>query len=156
MAKETTCCFTGHRILAADFNNDTVTRGIEYLISQGVDTFICGGAMGFDTICAQAVLDAKRVHPQIKLHIYAPCNDQSQRWSAKDRRTYDKILASADFVDIPPSPYFDGCMKIRNYKMVDDSAYCICYLSNPRSGTGQTHSYAKRSGLTIFNLAGKK
>ena len=156
MAKETTCCFTGHRILAADFEKDTITRGIEYLINQGVDTFICGGALGFDTLCAEAVLHVKKAHPHIKLHIYAPCNDQRQRWDAKDKRIYNKILKKADLVDVPDTPYFDGCMKIRNYKMVDASAFCICYLNNPRSGTGQTHSYAKRSGLTVFNLAGKK
>ena len=156
MAKETTCCFTGHRIMSADFDGCTIDRGIEYLIKQGVDTFICGGALGFDTLCAKAVLNAKKAYPHIKLHIYAPCNDQSQRWKDEDKRTYDEILKEADFVSMPDAPYFDGCMKTRNYKMVDDSTYCICYLNNPRSGTGQTHSYAKRKGLTIFNLAGKK
>ncbi len=156
MAKENTCCFTGHRIVSADFERDTLVRGIEYLIGQGVDTFICGGATGFDTLCAKEVLNAKRAHPEIKLHIYAPCNNQSEKWSLGDKMTYKKIIKKADFVDMPDAPYFDGCMKIRNYKMVDSSAYCICYLNNPRSGTGQTHSYAKRRGLTIFNLAGKK
>lgn len=156
MAKENTCCFTGHRIMSADFKRDIVARGIEYLICQGVDTFICGGATGFDTLCAQEVLNAKRSHPEIKLHIYAPCNNQSEKWSNSDKKTYQKILKEADFVDMPDTPYFDGCMKIRNYKMVDNSAYCLCYLNNPRSGTGQTHSYAKSKGLTIFNLAGKK
>lgn len=156
MAKENTCCFTGHRIMSSDFEKDTLVRGIEYMIGQGVDTFICGGAMGFDTLCAKAVLNAKAKHPHIKLHIFAPCNNQSEKWGLGDRMTYKKILKKADFVDMPDSPYFDGCMKIRNYKMVDSSAYCICYLNNSRSGTGQTYSYAKRKGLTVFNLAGKK
>jgi len=155
MAKEKTCCFTGHRIMAGDFNEDVLARGIEYVIEQGVDTFICGGAMGFDTVCALAVLKAKKNHPHISLHIYAPCNNQSERWGLKDRAIYKKILKKADFVDMPDEPYFDGCMKIRNYKMVDASAFCICYMNNPRSGTGQTHSYAKKQGLTVFNIAGK-
>ena len=59
MGKENTCCFTGHRVLNSDFSADLLRRGINYLIGLGVDTFICGGALGFDTCCAQAVLDAK-------------------------------------------------------------------------------------------------
>lgn len=156
MAKEKTCCFTGHRILSGDFDIDVVKRGIEYLIGQGVDTFICGGAMGFDTACAEAVLKAKESHPEISLHIYAPCNNQCNRWSKKDIKIYEKILKKADLVDMPDREYFVGCMKIRNYKMVDASAYCICYLNSSRSGTGQTVRYAKDKGLTVFNIAGKK
>lgn len=155
MARENTCCFTGHRILEKDFNPEVLNRGIEYLINQGVDTFICGGAMGFDTVCAKAVLDAKKNHPHIKLHIYAPCNNQSERWGMLDKMTYKKLLKNAELVDMPDSPYFDGCMKIRNYKMVDASAYCICYMNSSRSGTGQTYRYAKQKGLTVYNIAGK-
>ena len=155
MAKENTCCFTGHRIMAGDFNKDTLIRGIEYLIGQGVDTFICGGATGFDTLCAEEILKLKKQHPQILLHIYAPCSNQSDKWSTKDRAAYKKILKKADFVDMPDAEYFDGCMKIRNYKMVDNSAFCICYMNNPRTGTGQTFRYAKKQGLTVFNIAGK-
>ena len=155
MGRESTCCFTGHRVLGADFSTDLLARGINYLIGLGVDTFICGGAIGFDTLCAQAVLDAKLEHPHIKLHIYAPCSKQSEKWSKKDQLAYEIMLLKADYVDMPSSPYYDGCMKVRNYKMVDASAYCICYMNSPRSGTGQTHNYAKRCGLTIYNLAGK-
>lgn len=156
MGKENTCCFTGHRVLGADFNIDTLYRGIKYLISQGIDTFICGGATGFDTACAKAVLDMKRECPQIKLHIYAPCSNQSAKWEKKDVLVYEEILKKADLVDMPSTPYYDGCMRARNYKMVDNSSFCICYLNNPRSGTGQTHRYAKNCGLTVFNIAGKK
>ena len=155
MSRDNTCCFTGHRIIGAAFNPERLRRGIDYLIGLGVDTFICGGALGFDTLCAQTVLEAKRDYPHIHLHIYAPCNNQSQRWSCKDRAAYELLLQNADFVDMPSVPYYDGCMRVRNYKMVDASKYCICYMNSPRSGTGQTHSYAKLSGLTIFNLAGK-
>ncbi len=156
MAKENTCCFTGHRIISVDFDSNTLMRGIEYLIGLGVDTFICGGAMGFDTVCAEAVLRARIAHPHISLHIYAPCCDQSSRWSIKDKLTYERILEKADFVDMPSVPYFDGCMKIRNCKMVDASAYCICYMNNTHSGTGQTYRYAVNHGLTVYNIAGKK
>ena len=69
MAKTNTCFFTGHRILAESFTPNRLEKGIEYLINQGVDTFITGGAIGFDTEADQAVLRAKKNHPHIQLHI---------------------------------------------------------------------------------------
>ena len=158
MSKETTCCFTGHRIIEKDFDIEVLKRGIMYLVDLGVDTFICGGALGFDTICAKEVLNAKASYPHknIQLHIYAPCENQNAKWGRRDSEMYELLLEKADFVDVPATPYYTGCMKDRNFKMVDSSAFCICYLKNLRSGTGQTYRYAKQNGLKIFNLAGKK
>ena len=155
MSIETTCCFTGHRALSRDFSVDTLKRGIFYLVNQGIDTFICGGAKGFDTVCALEVLEAKKFFPQIKLHIYAPCNNQTDGWKLRDKMTYNKILRKADYVDMPNTPYFEGCMRERNYKMVDNSSTCLCYMNNTRSGTGHTFRYAQKKGLTIYNIAGK-
>lgn len=155
MPKETSCCFTGHRIMGHDYNEDVLVRGIKYAISKGIDTFICGGATGFDTRAAICVLNAREEFPHIKLHIYAPCNNQSSKWNEADKRTYEKILALADFVDMPSFSYYDGCMKDRNYKMVDNSSMCICYLNSSRSGTAQTYRYAISQNLKVYNIAGK-
>ncbi len=157
MARENTCCFTGHRAIGNDLSIDTLRRGIEFLIDKGVSVFIAGGATGFDTICAKQVLSLKREYPHIELHIYAPCNNQTARWNEMDRAVYETILGLADLVDMPNVPYYDGCMRDRNYKMVDSSAYCIAYLNNTvRSGTAQTVRYAKSKGLTVYNIAGKE
>ena len=156
MKKEVSCCFTGHRILGKDFSVSALDNAIEYMINKCVTIFICGGAIGFDTYAAEAVLRAKERHESIELHIYAPCNNQSAKWNIIQKNKYNEILEKADYVDMVDRPYYDGCMKERNYKMVDNSRYCICYFheneSRP-SGTGQTFRYAKRQGLEIINLA---
>lgn len=153
MSRETTCCFTGHRILGKDFDFDRLYRTVIKLIEKrGVDTFICGGALGFDTQAAIAVRAAINQGYKAQLHIYAPCNNQSEKWSEKDKTIYNGILKLADYVDMVDRPYFDGCMKQRNYKMVDNSAFCICYYNGSRSGTGQTVRYATKQGLEIGNL----
>ena len=156
MSKEKSCCFTGHRIVGNDLTPGIIERGIRHLaLLKGVDTFIVGGALGFDTLCAQAVLRVKKEMPHIKLHIYAPCNNQAQRWRQKDIDTYYEILEQADYVDMPSVPYYDGCMKERNYKMVDNSSYCIAYYKKDGTGTAQTIAYASKSGLAVYNLVGK-
>ena len=154
MGKQTTCCFTGHRTVDKYFNPELIERLAKKLIlEKGVDTFIAGGALGFDTLCEKAILKLKKEFPHIQLHIYAPCNNQTAKWRACDIEIYNDILSKADYVDMPYVSYFNGCMKIRNYKMVDNSAFCICYLNQPGSGTGQTVAYAKRCGLELYNLA---
>ncbi|MBQ7760965.1 MAG: DUF1273 family protein [Clostridia bacterium] len=156
MAKSNTCCFTGHRVLPRDFTSDCLMRGIEYLINQGVDTFITGGAIGFDTKAAQAVLEAKKKYPNIKLHIYVPCRNQDKKWNIKDKIAYQSLLKKADHVDINDKEYYDGCMLERNRKMVDASSYCIAYYNGSRSGTGSAVAYAKKQGVTVFNIYNKE
>lgn len=149
-------CFTGHRAVGDDLDKNRLIRCIEKAIKQGCDTFICGGALGFDMLSAQLVLKFKEIYPHIQLHMYLPCSNQSERWSLSQRREYNKILARADLVDKVARPYYDGCMRERNYKMVDACDLCICYLNSlERSGTAQTVRYAKRRGRIIVNVSTK-
>lgn len=64
------CCFTGHRSqkLPWGFNEQDerclkmkkeLYLEIEKSINEGYDTFLCGMALGFDTICAETVLQLK-------------------------------------------------------------------------------------------------
>ena len=156
VSKNTTCCFTGHRFLEKGFDSSKLSSAIVDMIEKGVDTFICGGALGFDTQAAIEVLKLKkRKYKDIKLYIFAPCQNQDARWYPRDQRMYHEILSNADYVDMPDTPYTNQCMKIRNYKMVDSSSYVIAYYDGTfASGTGQTVRYAEKCGLEIVNLYG--
>ena len=37
-----------------------------------------GGALGFDTLAAQTVLDMKKEYPQLRLILVLPCEDQTR------------------------------------------------------------------------------
>ena len=66
----TTCCFTGHRRIPPEAVaplRERLEAEIESLIRQGVRYFGAGGALGFDTLAAEAVLDLKAVYPFIRL-----------------------------------------------------------------------------------------
>ena len=153
--KEKTCCFTGHReIEPSEFATikGRVREKIETLIEQGVIYYGAGGARGFDTLAAEAVLELKGKYPQIKLILVLPCPDQTRGWKEEDIKKYIEIKERADKVVYTADHYYQGCMHVRNRHLVDYSAYCICYLRKDTGGTAFTVDYAKSKGLTIFNV----
>lgn len=154
-----TCCFTGHRTIPANHLasvTDALCRTVNHLYEQGYRHFIAGGALGFDTYAARAVLILKRQLSDMTLTLMLPCADQASAWSEKDRAEYERIKSLADEVICLSPAYFDGCMKERNQAMVNASSACIAYLTHPRSGAGQTVRMAERAGHRLFNTAPKK
>lgn len=163
--KSTSCCFTGHRSMSENEKqraSEEIKKTVRALAKRGVTTYVVGGALGFDTIAALAVIslrdsevltdrDGKSV--RIRLIVAVPCATQSEKWSFFDRALYNSILKSADEVVTLSDTYTKDCMLKRNRYMVDRSAYCICYVTHFGGGSYYTMSYAKKSGLTVINLA---
>ncbi len=151
-----TACFSGHRKIPPE-RLSTVTRRLRTtiveLIENGYLYFGAGGALGFDTLAAQVVLDLKSKHPQIKLILVLPCLSQSNRWSKHDQVVYEDIKAKADKVVYTSREYTRGCMHNRNRHLVDNSSACICYLTEATGGTAYTVEYAKRKALRVINIA---
>lgn len=150
-----TCCFSGHRYIAPqdiEAVYETTKEVISMLASKGVKYFGTGGALGFDTIAAQAVLAIKDTHPEIKLILVLPCENQTKYWNQTDIDVYNDILAKADKVKYLSKTYYDGCMQKRNRHLVDCSSYCVCYFKKHTGGTAYTVSYAKSKNLKIINV----
>lgn len=73
--KDKTCCFSGHRNLGKYDYNYVYQRTkdiITLLAENGIVYFGTGGAIGFDTIAAKAVLAVREIYPQIKLILVLP------------------------------------------------------------------------------------
>lgn len=150
-----TCCFTGHRIIKVTPElvqrlHDTIIDMIE----SGVTDFYDGGAIGFDMLCAETVIELKAEYPDIKLHMLLPCpaNEQIKGWNKTQITRYQKILQAADSISIVSEHYTKDCMKRRNERLVELSDCCIYYCTNPRSGTGQTVRFALNRGIRIVNI----
>lgn len=157
MEREKTVFFTGHRKIAkslrADLLQDLYSAVCRFIL-EGYEVFICGGAIGFDTMAAECVLSFKKRFPQIKLVLALPCRDQTVKWdSVEDLARYKNILSQADSVEYINDFYKKGCMHERNRWMADRSALCIAYLTTVRGGTAYTYKYAEEKGLRLLNLA---
>ena len=151
-------CFTGHRQISfSPVLNTRLRKTLEELIGNGVVDFYVGGALGWDMLCARVVLSLRSGHPEIQLHVILPCppEEQSARWSLADRKVFNEILKQAASVEVLSQHYYDGCMKKRNLRLVEEADCCVCYY-NPAhyaSGTGQTVRLAEKKGIRIINLA---
>ena len=149
------CCFTGHRIMK--ITPDLVQRlrdTIANVNEQGVTDFYDGGAIGFDMLAAETVIELKSEHTDIKLHLILPCpaDEQIKGWNKSQITKYEKILKAADSITTISEHYTRDCMKIRNKQLVELSDCCICYCNNPKSGTGQTVRMAESKGMEIINI----
>ena len=82
MTQPMICCFTGHRSIAPDQLKQLpglLDLALERLIESGVTVFRTGGAIGFDTLAALAVLKKKEIHSKLRLELILPCQDQMSR-----------------------------------------------------------------------------
>ena len=156
MMNEITCCFTGHRKIAQGKYAELHSRlaeEIDRAYEKGYRRFLCGGALGFDTMCADAVIEKRKKNPDTSLVLVIPCMGQYEQWSAEDKALYDRIYSECDECYCMSELYYDGCMHLRNRAMVDDSSLCIAYLEHENSGTAYTYNYAVENQLTVINLA---
>lgn len=154
--KETTCCFSGHRFFSNEQRIQLLSElkaAILTAIQNGFKYFLTGGALGFDTLAAQTVLELRQSYPEIKLILALPCHNQAAKWSKKEIEKYEQIKIEADEVIYICEEYTKECMLKRNRYMVDHSNLCICYMTKQFGGTAYTVRYAKKNGIDVINLS---
>ena len=162
---KTACCFTGHRARYLPDGGDEAAPAmrqlktlllhrVEEAVSCGVHTFLAGGADGFDTLAAEAVLTRMSLYPELKLVLALPSRTQAAYYSADMRARYARILGAASEVHYA-SEADNGAraMRSRNRYLVDHADCCIAYLTRGAGGTMYTVNYAFERGLSFYNLA---
>lgn len=149
------CAFSGHRQIY-HIHSEVLPKKLNYvidvLINSGVTHFLSGGAQGFDLLSAEYVLQKRKNNPGIKLSMYLPCRNQSDRWPSETRKRYETVLNLADEVFYVSEKYDAFCMHTRNRALVDNSDILVCYLIQDSGGTAYTKNYAEEKGKKIINL----
>ena len=152
-----TAFFTGHRRLSHT-ETKIITAHLDQSItsaySDGYRRFMCGCALGFDTLAALQILRLKQLYPDMILSLAIPCLTQAERWTEADQKVYRNILEQADDKTVLSPDYYKGVMLARNRFMADRSSLCICYLRHMHGGTASTVRYALiHNHIRIINLA---
>ncbi len=152
MEKETTCSFTGHRIIEEKDQKllqKALKKEIKKQIENGIVNFCSGGAIGFDTLVAQTVLYYKKKFPHIRLCMVLPCKNQGKFWTLEQKETYERILLASDEVIYTADTYYKGCMQKRNRYLVDCAGCVVAYLTKDSGGTKYTVNYAEKQGVSV-------
>lgn len=157
MKKETTLCFSGHRLLPLGDRLEKLKKllknELNTAIADGYTTFLFGGAYGFDLLAAEAVLSLQETYP-VHLCAIVPYEGQCADWSVEQQSLYANILSQCNEVITLQSQCDAQCYKKRNQYMVDHSNRLICYWNrNPRSGTAQTMGMARRGNVQVVQLS---
>lgn len=146
------CAFTGHRILTGtDFDVHLLERVVVDLVKAGYKRFLCGMAVGFDMIAAQVVLALKDEYG-LQLVACLPCENQTDKFSQKNKALYESILSRCDEKVTLEKQYVSGCMHKRDRYLVDNSDALVCFLRKESGGTYYTVNYAEKSGKKIIRL----
>lgn len=154
--REQTCFFTGHRNVPEEemqsIYDKTYLLCASLVEKMNMRTFVCGGARGFDTLAAQAVLKLKKHHPDIRLHLVLPCRNQASRWSAAAKQAYCEVLDAADAAEYVSESYTSYCMHARNRRMVDMSSCGIVFMRHASGGTAYTVKYAIAQDVKLYSV----
>jgi len=118
-----------------------------------VTRFFTGGNLGFDTLAAQAVLRARAVNPSVTLALVLPSRDQAAKWPAPAVALYEEIKSKADEIIYTSDSPSRGHVLKRNRFMVDESDYCLTYLTKISGRTAQAVRYAERTDHVVINIA---
>lgn len=159
MIKINSACFTGHRVISGDkalLANKLYSVIEQYIIEYGLTDFYSGGAVGWDELAARTILKLHEVYPQIRLHLILPCSkeEQTAAWTKEQKAAFFRILVLADTVEYTSEHYYDGCMKVRNARLVELADCCFSFWNSRRvrSGTAQTVRMAQKKKIMIVNF----
>ncbi len=147
--ENTTCCFSGHRILKKDFSIIQTEEEIKKLLNKGYVTFLIGMAKGYDLECLKILIELRKTN-NLEIIACIPCENQSEKLNEKDKEEYNALLKQVDKKIYISKLYKNGCMQQRNRFMVDNSSTLIVYKYVDKGGTYYTENYAKKKNINII------
>lgn len=154
--KSQTCCFTGHREIPEREEAEILARvksRIDQLIMDSVLFYGVGGALGFDTMMAEYMIERRNHDKRIKIIEVLPFPEYRSWWTADQKRKAAVIDSQMDKIVYYYGKGSREAYLGRNRHLVDGSGYCVSYCTRPTGGTAYTVKYARNKGLTVWNMS---
>ncbi len=155
--KKETCCFTGHRDIPAQEEaavRSRLRKQILDLLEKGCNTFLVGGARGFDMLAAEVLLDLREKEGKdLRLFSALPFPEWREFWPDENFAREERILKASDHVSFSKEKINRRAYLDRDRKMVDESSLCIAWCTRRSGGTAYTIRYALKNGIQVINLA---
>lgn len=104
-----TCCFTGHRIIPPGEESKILIRvrhRLIPLIQSGITYFGVGGALGFDTMMADLLLELKKENSRMRIIEVLPFEGYRAKWTPEQQlhaKNLDRQMDKIVYVSKEPS-----------------------------------------------------
>ncbi|MBE7060026.1 MAG: hypothetical protein E7389_04315 [Ruminococcaceae bacterium] len=166
--KYKTCCFIGHRkINETDrLRADLYSKIEDLIINHAVCNFLFGSRSNFNDLCFEIVTELKEKYPYIiRVYVRAEFPYINDDYRAYLVEKYEDTYYPEHMVDAGRAAYVE-----RNYEMIKNSDYCICYYDEnyapprrrnsrrdltdyqPKSGTKIAYEYALKNCGHVINV----
>lgn len=153
---ELSVAFSGHRLVPRVLRKQVkylLVKEIENAYNMGYRYFLCGMAMGFDLMAAEAALSLKSRLKELKLIAVIPHPDQTKLWDEKDKELYDKIYKKANRRILLSEKFSrDSLLKRNDYLLLHSTVLIAFYNGNKRGGTYYTYRRAVKQDKKVINL----
>lgn len=130
------CFFIGHREATEALLPSLEIAIEQHITGYGVTDFVVGGYGGFDRFAANAVIQAKKKHPQITLTLLLPYHPAERPVPKPDG--FDSTFYPPDMERVPRR---FAIIRANRY-MVDHADYLIAYVWHPASNARELLEYA--------------
>ena len=146
-----TCFFIGHRDSPASLFPMLAEEVERHITEYGVADFVVGHYGRFDTLAAEAMLNAKQRHPEVTLTLLLPYHPAERPISTPDG--FDRTLYPEGMEMVPKRL----AIVRANRWMLSNSDYLIAYVRHPSNGSREVLEEAlrrqKRGLIHVTNLA---
>lgn len=146
-----TCFFIGHREAPDSLMPELVSLVEQHILEYGVDEFTVGRYGHFDQMAADAVLEAKERHPEVRLVYLRPYHPAERNIATP--KGFDSSFYPFTTERVPRQV---AIVRANRY-MVDKSNYLIAYAWHAASNARELLEYAQRReqrGLIHVSLVG--
>ena len=132
------CAFTGHRTLGNEVTRERLKEQIERLVNEGIDTFLCGLARGFDMLAGELVVELKQTYPHLRLIGCIPFLGQEDKFPFAEKQRYYRLKEQCDERVVLLQHYASWSFHARNDYMCRNADMAFAYLTKQTGGTAYT------------------
>ena len=140
------CFFIGHREASVEVLPALEEAVEQHIVEYEVAEFIVGNYGGFDHMAANAVIAAKKRHPEITASMLLPYHPAAR--SVKLPKEFDSAFYPPGMESVPRRL----AIVHANRHMIDHVDYLIAYAWHPASNARSLVEYAQKKGVSIINL----
>lgn len=151
------CTFTGHRPERLAIQEADVilwlNEQVRHAVNDGYSDFITGMQRGVDIWAAEAVLELREEHKDLRLIAACAFRRMKNQWDAEWRKRYRDILHASDEIHYVGDHPGRRAFFVRNHRMVNRASRLIAVYTGAPGRTKETIEYAESKHLRIVSMA---